>query len=91
MKRTGKTKGQSPKGVSGLASKLDTGVRNEEALLAKRLEFLQQLNTDGTYLIELAHAEPYVKQAESVAATLRELRNHAEEHDKQTSSHATIV
>lgn len=69
-------------------------MRNEEAILGRRLELLQQLNAIGAELLGIGlseEVEPDAKRAESIAATLRELRAQAEEHDQMSSAPTTLV
>ncbi|KAH7671617.1 hypothetical protein AAVH_42582 [Aphelenchoides avenae] len=53
------------KDINAFVNDLDSSVRSEEALLAKRLELLQQLNAVGTDLLGLAQSE----NAEQISKT----------------------
>lgn len=75
-------------------NELDTSVRAEEALLAKRLELLQQMNVVGAELLGIGQSdeiEPDVSKSETISATLRRLRDLAEEHDQMTLTPSTLV
>ncbi|KAH7702774.1 hypothetical protein AAVH_30064 [Aphelenchoides avenae] len=63
--KLGKRADSMRKDINAFVNDLDSSVRSEEALLAKRLELLQQLNAVGTDLLGLAQSE----NAEQISKT----------------------